>query len=390
MGMEGRIMALKKILGGGLYNAARGLEGSLGGNVSPKDVAHITEFLESRGVKQPMQRSPEVGRRSDSLRSLLGLKQSDIEPEDFLSRLGQDTVSTLGLALLGGGRPSLRSLAPSATGVAASKAAEALGLPEVVQDAVRLGSEYKTRRGLLAKEGKFPANKAARAEQLYNQTEVSLKPGERGSAKSLNKFFDGVDKIHKREVNRDTMRAVDEIAHTLRSNIDKQGNIDIKNAYEIKKSLNKEYSDAKASVRPYIEEARKGIEKTLRDHSALNPEFVKSMEEASGLYSFNKENEMITDFLKSSGKLRSKLVKGAFDALSYIPRAFSNKSVRKYYLDLLDAVIKDDKSAAFRAASRLSKQDLSEYQEEDGEQYGGWHKVSGNQPSDFGGWTKVA
>lgn len=385
MDLGENIMALKRILGGGALNAARGLEGFLGGNVQKEDIEGIQDFLRSKGIKSPID-ALKPSRRSDYILQALGGKESELQPQGFGERLAQDITST-GLGyLLGGGPRNLKSFKPVAAGSIAGSTAGELGLPEWAQTAAQVGTEFGLKRKSLAKEGKIPLSRKAHTQETYNKLKKSLAQYEKGSAEPLNEYMQEAKSYWKREADSDTLKAAENIVETIRSNIDSKGNIDIRNAYEIGKNLNQQYKNAPSALKPYIQDARKALKQTLIEHSPKNPEFGKLWQEATELHQYDKANNIISDFIADIPGIRK--LKFIPDLLSKLelpsPRLFANKSARKYYFDLVDAVFKEDKSAVLRSASKLAKQEIAESPSE----FEGWQRVT-NPESDFGGWSQV-
>ncbi len=387
------IMAFKRVIGGGLLNALQSLEGLA--DVSPEQARELSQYLESKGIKAPPGGMPARNRLSDVLLRETGTTRKEFEPQGATESLTQNIVSSVanpmtarGLAGKGAGNLLKRVVG----GQLARTGVEQLGAPEPLQTAAQIGTEFALGRKQLSKSGKVPPSLKEHTKESYRKFKATLKENERGTAKPLNEFLKDARSFHLRETDPDILQRADFIVDKIQSNIDKSGNIDIRNAYEIRKSLGQDYSKAPKKLRPYITEAREGLSKVLKAHSPLNPEFGKLWEESSDLYSFGKSNNLIRDFFDTIPFAKFKYAKLTglpilLDKIESGYKALKNPATKKYYFNLIDAVLKDNPSMAIRSASQLLKDQGNEFEKEQ-EKSPQWKKID-TQSNQVSPWKKV-
>lgn len=354
-------MALKRIgLGGGL-NALRSLEGFT--QLNPEDVSTLSQWLESKGVKAPMQ-APKPNRLSSRLYSALGESPESLEAQNIPEKVLQALVSSLPQAAMGfasAGKEGAKRVAKGILGGQATKAGlAAVGAPEKLQNIGQIAAEGLTGyRGSKKGYGSLEQHRDA----AYQKTRESLKDNNFGkTTPRLKKFLSRSDTIYKTETDSKVRQEVSDIVNTIKSNVMRDGNVNIENLWDINKSLGKQYTKASPGLRTYITEARKGIEESLIEHSAANPAFGKHRPSADELHKYLKGNNVIKEYFKEiplKGLNPLTYVKASgiptiLDALESIGRAAFNPSVRKYYAGLTNAVIKDNPKSALRYAALLA------------------------------------
>lgn len=354
-------MALKRVFAGGGLNALRRLESGL--QLNPEDVSSITEWLESKGIKKPIE-TPRPNRLSDRLYNLLGETPESLSPRNIPERVAQSLIEASPLALQGlssGGRQGLKTAAKGfGAGQATRAGLSVLGVPEDVRNLGQLAAESAV--GYRSAKKKMGSLSDIR-DLEYQKARESLKEGNFGDiSPDLKKFLKKSDSIYRTEVDTKTRQEVSDIINVIKSNVMKDGKVNIENLWDTNKSLGKQYTKASPSLRTYITEARKGIEKTLVDHSAANPKFAHHRPTADELHTYIKSGNIIKEFfdgtsLKGINPLKVFKVTGiplVLDKLESIGRAALTPSVRKYYGELTNAVIKDNPKNAIKYAIMLS------------------------------------
>lgn len=346
MGLEGAIMAIKRTLLGGGLNALRSLENIA--RVDPEEVAQLTAFLEKKGIKAPISQ-PAPQRLSNRIQDSLGVSEQELQPQGFAERLAQGLISVAPFAA--GGKPG-RLVAGQATKAVLGEA----GAPDWLQTAGQLATEGAITKRQLKKSGKV-SDMSDHTSNTYQQARESLKKNEKGSAKAIQPFLEKIDQLWKKETDNDVRQMAEGIANTISSNIDKNGNIDILNAWENKQALSQQYKYAKGAERRYIEEARKGLDKVLKEHSPANPNFSRKMSEADRLTTYKYNNGKIKEFLDDLHLSKITKLFGlpqALDAMEKVGKAAVNPAVLKYYTGLTKAVIEDNKQSAIRYATAIN------------------------------------
>jgi hypothetical protein len=351
-------MAILRTLLGGL---TKGLGGGPG--ISEEQTQRLEDYLASKGIQAPGQR-PEVGGLGNALRNELGYSREQLEPQGFAERIGQGVIGSVPSLLLGGKKGSrtqgaIKAAPRIAAGQVASAGLGELGAPESIQKLGQLAGESASTLRSLKKSNpsKVPSLKE-HTSQTYEKARESLAKNEKGSARAIKPFLDKANKLWKTETNTDTRKVVEDIANTISQNVDASGNIDIDNAWANKQALNQQYKSAKSSERRYIEEARTGLEKVLKEHSALNPKFDKLRETADSLNRLKSTNNIIGEYIDSAGWLGKKLklvgIPKVLDKLETVGRTALSPQGRAYYRKLGNAIIDDRKDDAKRYAIALN------------------------------------
>jgi len=365
-------MALRSLLDkgsrtvlGGLYKGARGIEDIF--SISPENQEKVIEFLSKRGIGGSDEQLPQ--RRSESLLAALGYTPEQVEPKTAPERLGQNIIQAATQGLIGGG--NLGSLAtkeglkqaavPFVAGQVAKTGLEEVGAGDTATALIPLAVESGLSIANLTKSGKVKGFKK-HLEDTYKELKSSLRENESGPvSRHLNDFLKDMRKLSKRETDPEVLERAKIIMNAINRNINRAGNIDIRNVYELRKSLMGDYPKAPRKLRPYIKEATDALKSVLTEYSPLNPTFGKLWQESSDLYKYQIANGIIKDFISDLP------VVGKYAKLSGLPfivdklesgvKGLFNAPVRKYYFNLIDAALKDDKNAFTRAAINLSKQE---------------------------------
>jgi len=371
-------MALKRTVIGGGLNALRGLENIA--RVNPQDVEHITQYLESKGIKAPIE-VPQSNRLSDKILQALNLSEQDIQPQGLAERIGQGLIGAAPFARGGNiGRMVAGQTASSLLGEAQA--------PEWAQVAAQLATEGGLARHKLKKAGKHK-NLAEHTSHVHEQARQALARNEKGSARGVKPFLDKAESLWRKETDDSVRKVVERIADTISSNIDSHGNIDIANAWENKQALALQNQGAKGRAKKYIEEAMHGLDKVLKEHSPANPSFGSKMNEADRLAAFQLNNEKIREYIEAIPLSKaSKLIKvpQILEKIIEAPRAIFNPAVRKYYSGLTKSIIEDNKNSAIRYAKLLN--DAWQKQESEPEN-DFWIEIVDETPTEDAGWQEV-
>ena len=259
-------------------------------------------------------------------------------------------------------------------------------MPDWAQNAAQIGTEL----GISGKgHGLKSINKLK--EEKYAKAEASLKEKESGSAKPIYKSFQNVENMHQTETSKKVRDIVNQARETIADNIDIRGNIDIKNAWQTKKSLNKlrnDHSTPKAAQQ-YIDELSRGLVKVLEEHSPANPEFWKNLSGADRIHRVQSMNSVIGDFidrrLKTEGKYLKKLIiplRGAMRVLQVGERAsqfLKVPEIRNYYGKVALAAAKENIPDLLKYSAKLDKsinREEKSNQWEDISEGSGWEEIA--------------
>ncbi len=301
-----------------------------------------------------------------------GYSDEDLEPRGLVEKIGQGVVSAIPGALLGGPAGSrvqsaIKSAPRIVAGQAASAGLENIGAPEWAQGLGQIAGEGAASYRGLKKAGKIQSL-SDHTSQAYQSARDSLKKNEKGSGKAIKPFLDKVNNLWKKETDVNSRKVAEEIANTISTNVDRNGDIDILNAWENKQALNKQYRTAKPGERRYIEEARKGLEKVLKDHTPANPEFARNMSAADQLSAYKYTNNKIKDYFDNAGWIGKKIkytgIPSVLNTIETVGTAALNPSARRYYANLTKSIIEDNKDNAKRYAIALNKSWIKQEEQE--------------------------
>jgi hypothetical protein len=354
-------MALKRIFVGGGLNALRGLEGLT--QLNPEDVKSLEHWLESKGVKKPMP-TPKPNRLSSRLYAALGETPDSLQAQNLPEQILQSLVASTPLAAQGLASAGKQGIKNAVKGVLAGQATKAglsaAGAPESVQNIGQVAAE-----GIVGYRGSKKAHGTLEEHRdtMYQKARESLKDNNMGeTSPRLKKFLKKSDSIYRTETDSKVRQEVSDIINTIKSNVFRDGNVNIENLWDTNKSLGKQYTKASPGLRTYITEARKGIEDTLLAHSAANPSFSKYRPSADDLHKYLKGNNVIKDYFKDIPLkglnpltyVKASGIPAILDKLESVGRAAFNPAVRRYYAGLTNAVIKNNAPSAIRYAGMLS------------------------------------
>jgi len=354
----------KRTVGGSLVGGLESLQGL--GSVPQSQVEQEIEKI-AKLTNAPKISTGTPHTRSSQLLNLLGSTREELAPqgnlEQFLQRFGaQAPMAALGGGLIGGLRGVGSALGRSLAGTAAATGAENLGLPEWAQTAAQLGTEF----GVSAKL-KGPGSLSKHKENLYKSAEESLTPGEKGSSRAIRDSFNKVEDISKHETSKKVKDIVNHAREAIANNLDYKGNIDIKGAWENKKSLNSlayELSTPKAA-RPYLKELSRGLNKVLEEHSPANPSFWKNLSDADKIHQAQNMNSVMREFIDkhfgTKGSYIKKIIlplKGAFRVIQGAENIYDYikvPAIRNYYGKTAIAAAKENRGDFLKYAEKLTK-----------------------------------
>lgn len=383
---------VKRTLGGAASSALEGLKNIVSPAEGEQDFLNFVKNLEAkRGRSFNATRYPNEPSRG--VEKLLGATQEELQPQGALESglqrfLGQAPIAAATGGIAGGLRGALNVLGRTAAGSAAAQGAESAGLPEWAQTAAQLGTELgiSGRRHGLVRPNTLK-------EKSYKAAEESLRPSERGSSKALRTAFDKIDDLRSHETNKKVQEVVRSARDVVAGNIDRYGKIDIKSAWENKKSLNRmrnESSVPRAAI-PYIDELSRGLNKVLEDHSPANPSFWKNLSTGDQIHRAQNINSVIGDFIDRNMSTKGRYFKKVVIPLRGVMRVLEGGEKASHYLRMPD--IRNYYGKVALAAAKDNLPDVVKYSNKldrafnKAEQNQRWEEIS---PDTESGWEEIA
>lgn len=360
---------------------ARAAESVLG---LPGDILSLPKKL----LPEPLKKAPIFGLNLPSSDELKDLNQKifgnilkpQSEGEEFSDEIVSDAASLL--LPIKGKIPFLRAIGTSIFTNSASKGIEALGGSKDAQTAIKLGAFFLS--GLTGKGSvkKFWTKK-------YDEAIKNIPSGDKFNAVKLQNDLNSLGKELIKGISTPSKSNVLKSVNEIKNKI-KKGKLPVEEAVEIKRNINElreslfdeiKNKTARQGAKVKFNEVSKYLDDSLREYGKTNPAFYKPYEIAQEAYGGFQQSKKVGNFIsKILGKSKvspttALLIKQVFfpsNILStaasagagygvlktgeLITRFFKNKTLNKYYIDLIKNAIKENSAGTIKNINKINKE----------------------------------
>lgn len=352
---------------------AAGVTGLVGG---VGDIANLaSRGLEKTGIISPegAEAFREKTLTSEKLRQGLEEQFPSLKPENKVEKFADEVFETLGGLGTGGPGRTLgtRLLRKFGLSVGAN-----LGKEVVDQVASEEGSKagQYTKAGLLFIGSLINPKLAAKeASTKYAEANKFLPPGANTSTKGLNKQLDSIvydiTKGRPKKSLSDAEKFVLDKINKVRS-LEKNGNIDIRQAVAQKKSLGQDlknlYPEFGASgtktIKNQAKRVTKALNETIDEYGASNPEYLKNFRAADEIYGTLARAEGVNNWIKQNfphspwsraGLLFAEKTVGQIPRMVY--KAWKSPQIRKLYAEAIGKAAAEDTREFAKIMDQLDK-----------------------------------